>query len=176
MEDQGREMEPTESEIPSVKKKPRDEDRLTIMIIRSLGRVRSFKISPHIVFWAILFFILYLPFSVFIINNYVELRRANRTQSGKIDQLEEEIIKGQKNLRKFQQHVTLLEDYIRHIEEPQKSQKPQKEKIAPPKNEDTKEKVASRNVEIIREPTVITDAESAARGLWELEVAAGELI
>jgi hypothetical protein len=156
-------MEPTESEIPSVKKKPHDEDRLTIMIIRSLGRVRSFKISPHIVFWAILFFILYIPFSVFIINNYVELRRANRSQSGKIDQLEEEIIKGQKNLRRFQQHVTLLEDYIRHIEKPQKSQKPQKEKIAPPKNEDTedtKEKVASRKVEIIREPTVITDAES----------------
>ncbi len=159
MEDQGREMEPTESEIPSVKKKPHDEDRLTIMIIRSLGRVRSFKISPHIVFWAILFFILYIPFSVFIINNYIELRRANRTQSGKIAQLEKEVIKGQKNLRRFQQHVTLLEDYIRHIEEPQK---PQREKSAPPKNEDTKEKVASRKVEIIRGATVISDAESPA--------------
>ncbi len=155
-------MEPTESEIPSVRKKPHDEDRLTIMIIRSLGRVRSFKISPHILFWAILFFILYIPFSVFIINNYVELRRSNRTQSGKIDRLEKEAINGQKNLRRFQQQVTLLEDYIRHMEEPQEPQKSQKEKSAPPKIEDTKEKAASRKVEIIREATVISDAESPA--------------
>ena len=144
------------------------------MIIRSLGRVRSFKISPHVVFWAILFFILYIPFSVFIINNYVELRRANRTQSEKIDQLEKEIIEGQKNLHKFQQHVTLLEDYIRHMEEPKKPKKPQMGKVAPPKVEDTKEKIvsrkvedtkekmASRKVEIIREATVISDAGSPA--------------
>lgn len=159
MEDQGRDMAPTESEIPPVKKNPRDEDRLTIMIMRSLGRVRSFKISPHIVFWATLFFILYISLSVYIINNYIGLYRANRTQSTKIEQLEKEVIKEQKNLLRFRQHVTLLEDYIRHLEEPRK---PQKEKSATRKDEHRKEKSATRKIEIIRGETVISDAESVA--------------
>lgn len=150
-------MATTESEIPPVKKKPHDEDRLTIMIMRSLGRVRSFKISPHIVFCAILFLILYIPFSVFIINNYIGLYRANRTQSTKIEQLEEEVIKGQQNLSRFRQHVTLLEDYIRHLEEPQEQQK---EKSATRGNAHTTEKSAARKIEIIREQTVISDVES----------------
>jgi hypothetical protein len=127
------------------------------MIMRSLGRVRSFKISPHILFWAILFLILYIPFSVFIINNYIGLYRANRSQSTKIEQLEKEVIQGQKNLGRFRQHVTLLEDYIRHLEEPQK---PQKQKRATRKDEHTKEKSAARKIEIIREETVRSDAES----------------
>ncbi len=157
-------MAPTHSEIPPVKKTPHDGNRMTIMIIRSLGRVRSFKISPHIAFWAILFFILYIPFSAFIINNYIELYRGKRTQSTKIEQLEKEIIQGQKDLRRFRQHVTLLEDYIRHLEEPNK---PQKEKSANLVDEYIKEKSASPKVEIIREETVITDTESPAIGSEE---------
>ena len=150
-------MAPTESEIPSVRKKPHDEDRLTIMIIRSLGRVRSFKISPVIVFCATLFLILYFPFSVFIINNYIGLYRANRTQSTDVEQLKEEVIKGQKDLGRLRQHVALLEDYIRHLEGPQEQQK---EKSHAPENADTKEKSAPRNVEIIRKQTIISDVES----------------
>ena len=150
-------MAPTESEIPPVKKKPHDEDRLTIMIIRSLGRVRSFKISPVIVFCATLFLILYIPFSIFIINNHVGLYRANRTQSKNIEQLEEEVIKGQKDLGRLRQHVALLEDYIRHLEEPKEQQKV---KSASPANSVTKEKSASPKVEIIRQQTVISDVES----------------
>ncbi|UCB49786.1 MAG: hypothetical protein JSW56_02510 [Deltaproteobacteria bacterium] len=157
-------MAPTHSEIPPVKKTPHDGNRMTIMIIRSLGRVRSFKISPHIAFWAILFFILYIPFSAFIINNYIELYRGKRTQSTKIEQLEKEIIQGQKDLRRFRQHVTLLEDYIRHLEEPNK---PQKEKSANLVDEYIKEKSASPKVEIIREETVITDTEGPAIGSEE---------
>lgn len=118
MEDPERDMAETEWEIPPVKKTSHDEDRLTIMIIRSLGRVRSFKISPHLVFWGTLFFILYIPISVVIINNYIALYHTSKTQSNKIEVLEKEIIKSQKNLHRFQQHVTLLEDYIRHLEEP----------------------------------------------------------
>jgi hypothetical protein len=161
-------MAPTHSEIPPVKKKPRDEDRLTIMIMRSLGRVRSFKISPHIVFWATLFFILYIPFSVFIINNHIKLYRANRAQSTKIKQLEKELIKGQKEMGRFRQHVNLLEDYIRHLEEPEKENSATrrhdytKEKRPTRKKADTKEKSPTRKVEIIRKETAISDAESPA--------------
>jgi hypothetical protein len=150
-------MAQIESGIPPIKKKPHDEDRLTIMIIRSLGRVRSFKISPVIVFCATLFLILYIPFSVLIINNYVGLYRANRTQSTKVDKLKNEVIKGQKDLGRVRQHVALLEDYIRHFEEPQGQKK---EKRPPPENADAKEKSAPRKVEIIREPTVLSDVES----------------
>jgi hypothetical protein len=152
-------MAPIEPGIPPIKKKPHDEDRLTIMIIRSLGHVRSFKISPVILFCATLFLILYIPFSVFIINNYIGLYRANRTQSTEAEQLKKEVIKGQKDLGKVRQHVALLEDYIRHLEEPEGQQR---EKRPPPENADTKEKRAPRKVEIIREPTVISDVESAS--------------
>ena len=158
MEDQGRDMAQTEPHIPPVKKKPHDEDRLTIMIIRSLGRVRSFKISPLIVFCATLFLILYIPFSIFIINNYIGLYRANRTQSTNMAQLEKEVIEGQKDLGRLRHHVSLLEDYIRHLEEPQEQQK---EKSAIRVNEETKEKSAARKIEIIREQTVISDVESS---------------
>ena len=126
------------------------------MIMRSLGRVRSFKISPQIVFGATLFFILYIAISVYIINNYLRLYRANRTQSTKIEQLEKEIITGQKNLLRLRQNVSLLEDYIRHLEEPQNQVK---EKPAPRKEEHAEEKSANRRIEIIREETVISDAE-----------------
>jgi hypothetical protein len=152
-------MAASNSGVPPVKKKPHDGDRMTIMIIRGLGRVRSFKISPHIAFWAILFFILYIPFSAFIINKYIELYRGKRTQSTKIEQLEKEVIQGQKDLRRFRQHVTLLEDYIRNLEDPNS---PQKEKSANRVNEYIKEKTATPKVEIIRKETVITDAESPA--------------
>jgi cell division protein FtsB len=159
LEDKGRGVAPNNSGVPPVKKKPHEGDRLTIMIIRSLGRVRSFKISPHIAFWAILFFILYIPFSAFIINNYIELYRAKKSQSTKIEQLEKEIIEGEKNLHRFRQHVTLLEDYIRHLEEPNS---PQNEKAATRGNEYVKQKSATPKVEIIRKETVITDAETPA--------------
>ncbi len=150
-------MAPTDSGPSPVKKKPHDGDRMTIMIIRSLGRVRSFKISPHIAFWAMLFFILYIPFSAFIINNYIGLYRGKRTQSNKIEQLEKEVIQGQKDLRRFRQHVTLLEDYIRDLEEPNSSQK---EKSATRVTEHMKETSAAPKVEIIRKETIITDEES----------------
>ena len=150
-------MAQTESKVPPVKKKPHDEDRLTIMIIRSLGRVRSFKISPVIVFCATLFLILYLPFSVFIINNYIGMYRASSTHSTNVEQLEKEVIKGQKDLGRLRQHVALLEDYIRHLEEPQEQQK---EKSPPAVNADPKDNSAPRKVEIIRKQTVISDVES----------------
>lgn len=155
MEDQEREMAPTERETPPVKKKPKDEARLTIMIIRSVGRVRSFKISPRIVFWATLFLIIYIPTSVFIINNYIALYRAHKTQSKKIEQLESEVSKSQKNLRRFRQHVALLEDYISHLEEP------------------PKEKRASRIVEPPQVGSITSGAESSARNRGQAEIHAG---
>jgi hypothetical protein len=103
--------------------------------------------------------ILYIPFSVFIINNYVGLYRANRTQSTKIEQLENEVIKGQKDLGRYRQQVTLLEDYIRHLEGPHEQQK---EKTAARGNAHTKEESTDRKVEIIREETVISNANTPA--------------
>ena len=84
-------MVPGERETPPVKKEPQRKGRLTVMIIRSVGQVRSFKISPHILFWAILFFVLYIPTSVFVFNKYMQLYRASSTQSRQIELLKEEI-------------------------------------------------------------------------------------
>ena len=57
-------METVEPRIPPVKKKPRREKRLNVMIMGSVGTVRSFKISNRILSGAALFFVLYILFSL----------------------------------------------------------------------------------------------------------------
>lgn len=141
MEDKERRMAPTEQEVPDIEKKPRHKSHLTIMIIRSLGQVRSFKISPHIVFWATLFFVIYIPVSLFVINEYIGMYRASTTQSKKIELLEKEVFNSKKSLDRFQQHVSLLEAYIHHLEEPQK------ERSASPKAENSRRGSIASNPE-----------------------------
>ena len=109
--------------VPSVKKKPREGGgRITIMFIRSVGRVRSFKISSHIVIGALVFFLLYISGSIIVINGYLDLRHRNSTQSKKIEHLGNEIYKSKKVLVKSKQHIALLEDYIYNLEDRQEKE------------------------------------------------------
>lgn len=105
------------------KKKSSHESRLTVMIIRSLGKVHSFKIAPHFVLIAALFVFLYVVASIFLINRYFDLRQVNVIESKKIKTLESEVFKSKKIIYRSEQHVALLEDYIRNLEE-QPEQKP----------------------------------------------------
>lgn len=113
-------MAPTEWEKKPVKKPERD-SRLTIVIMRSLGGVRTFKISSGIFFGALLFIIIYIPLSAFVINKYMDLRRAQTNQSRRIKELQEEVFKGKQDISRYQKNAALLEDYIRYLEEPQPS-------------------------------------------------------
>ncbi|MCJ7596877.1 MAG: hypothetical protein MUO52_19115 [Desulfobacterales bacterium] len=113
-------METVEPRVPPVKKKPRREKRLNIMIMGSVGSVRSFKISKRILFWAALFLLLYIPFSLLMINRYFDLRYTYLKEIDDMSRLEKENVKNNKALLRSRQHIALLEEYIEYLEEPAK--------------------------------------------------------
>lgn len=116
MEDQKRGLAAPEEARPPVAAKARRKRRLTVMIMASVGKVRSFQISTRFVLWAILFFVAYILVSLYTINSYIRLRQSSDKQSEKARQMEEEATAYKKNLLRSRQHVALLEDYIRRME------------------------------------------------------------
>jgi len=86
------------------------------MIMGRMGKVRSFKISPHVIFWSLLFLALYLPASVLVFNRWVDLRQTSRVQEARIDEIALKLEKAERALFKFKQHVILLEAYIESLE------------------------------------------------------------
>jgi len=140
MEDQERGMASTQPKAPSIKDKAHHSKYLTVTIMRSIGRIRTFKISRRTIFLASVFFFLYIIASLFIINDYFDLRNVNNTQSERIRQLENELSKIGKTLLRSKQHLALLEDYIRNAE----TGREQETKLA--SNGDPKEKGMIRRV------------------------------
>ena len=122
MEDQKRGMESYRKKIPSVKKKYPHDAESTVMIMRSIGKVRSFKISRRLVFNTFLFLFIYIVVSLLIINDYfiidkdLHLRRISSLQSEKIKELEREVSKRKKDIHKFKQHIALLNDLITNFQ------------------------------------------------------------
>ncbi|MDY7036861.1 MAG: hypothetical protein SV375_11955 [Thermodesulfobacteriota bacterium] len=122
MEDQKRGVESYRKKIPSVKKKYPHDAESTVMIMRSIGKVRSFKISRRLVFNAFLFLFIYIVVSLLIINDYfiidkdLHLRRISSLQSEKIRELEREVSKKKKDIHKFKQHIALLNDLITNFQ------------------------------------------------------------
>ncbi len=101
-----------------VKSKDKDSaaKRWTIMVMGRVGKVRSFKISPRVVFWTLLFLALYFPLSIFLTHWWVELKRETEAQKARIVELELELARAERSLFKFQQHVALLDGYIASLE------------------------------------------------------------
>jgi ribosomal protein S8 len=116
MEDQERGMAPTERKIPSLKDTGHHTRYLTVTVIRSIGKIRTFKISPRTIFLASIFLALYIISSIFIINDYFDLREVKNTQSERIKQLENDLSKIKKALLRSNQHLALLDDYIHNAE------------------------------------------------------------
>ena len=116
MEDQKGGLAAPEEARPPVAAKAGRKRRLTVMIMASVGKVRSFQISRRFVFWGILFFVAYILVSVYTINSYIQLRQSSDKQTEKARQMEEEASAYKKNLLRSRQHVALLEDYIRRME------------------------------------------------------------
>ncbi len=139
-------MAAPEQKIPPVKKKSRHEPRLTVMIMRSVGKVHTFKISPRMILCVTIFFLLYIPISIWHINGFWIKRRQNITQSEKLTKLERETSEDRRLLNRSKQHIALLEDYIHNLEERQEQED------EPLKGEDSRElKTASRVEDQIKE-------------------------
>ncbi|HYQ60464.1 MAG TPA: hypothetical protein VEP29_05400, partial [Desulfatiglandales bacterium] len=98
-------------------KKARRPLPFTIMVAGRTGKVRSFGISPRLLFWASLFLLAYLPLSVMAINRYLELRQSHEVQAKAIALLEKELEEHRRVLARSGQHMAFLQDYVRHLEE-----------------------------------------------------------
>jgi len=87
------------------------------MMAGRTGKVRSFGISPHLLFWAALFLLAYLFLSVLVINRYLELRRSHAAQANTVALLEKELEEHRRALDRSNQHLVFLQDYVRHLED-----------------------------------------------------------
>jgi uncharacterized coiled-coil protein SlyX len=100
------------------------------MVAGRTGKLRSFGISPRLLFWAALFFLVYIPLSVVAINRYLELRRSHSAQSNTLNHLEQEVASQRKTIARTQQQLAFFQDYVRQLEEtdqqPTESSKPEK--------------------------------------------------
>jgi hypothetical protein len=89
------------------------------MIIRRVGSVLSFKISSWILWVTSVFFLIYLPGSIYIINRYLDLRFAGTMQTDMIRQQEEAAVKNKDLIRRSEEKISFLEDYLRNLENQQ---------------------------------------------------------
>jgi hypothetical protein len=87
------------------------------MVAGRTGKIRSFGVSPRLLFWAALFLLAYLPLSVVAINRYLELRRNHTLQSHAAVQLEKQLDEHRSALARSYQLTAFLQDYVRHLEE-----------------------------------------------------------
>jgi hypothetical protein len=90
---------------------------LTIMVIRSVGKIRSFTISRKVIVWTSGFLLAYILISVYIFNSFFDLRYRYNIQSEKLKNTEEDLNQSRKNLILTEQYVAGLEDYIQNSAE-----------------------------------------------------------
>ena len=93
-----------------------NKERLTIMIFKKVGSVKTFKISLHLIVWAALFFLFYILATIYMVNKYFDVSRSNKAQIKKIAHLQAELAGTQKGLERSRQHIALLGDYIKEKE------------------------------------------------------------
>ena len=113
MENQERNMGPDREKEEEIKRRSKKKERLTIMIFKKVGKVRTFKISSHFLLLSSLFFLFYIVATIFLTNAYFDIHRINKIQADKIDKLSRELIKTDKELEKSKREIVFLNDYIR---------------------------------------------------------------
>lgn len=122
MENPERDMAPGRKGEEEIRRRSKNKERLSIMIFKKAGKVRTFKISSSLILLASLFLLFYIVATIFLTNAYFDIHRINKIQADKIDELSRELIKTTKNFERSKQHIALLDDYIR--EEKDQSQEP----------------------------------------------------
>ena len=93
MEDKGRGVG-SHCKIMAPKGKRKDSGKnamLTVMIIGKSGGMHSFNVSKFIIICALLFFFLYIPGSVLLINQYFDLNIKYNHQTETINNLKDEL-------------------------------------------------------------------------------------
>jgi hypothetical protein len=109
MENQKRDVGPPERKKAKVMNASKGENRLTIMIFKGSGKVRTVRISSRIVLWASVFFLIYIIGTIFLSNSYLNIYRTNKNQVEIIAELEGEITKTKKSLRRAKEYIALFD-------------------------------------------------------------------
>jgi len=107
---------------PQREKKRSSDSSFSVMIVRGLGKVRSFNISPRLLFWATVVFVLYLLLSAVAIGHYFGELRSNTVQLDLLQQLQNEIEDTKRTLYRARQRLKFLEDYFVKSEGKQEKQ------------------------------------------------------
>jgi hypothetical protein len=84
------------------------------MVARGTGRVRTFRISPRILLMGLIFFILYIPISVLVINDYLILREKQAARKGEVSRLRAELDDARKMVFRYQQQVAMLREHVQN--------------------------------------------------------------
>jgi hypothetical protein len=85
---------------------------ITIMIMGSIGRIRSFTISRRILLWSSIFLFFYILISLFIIGRFIDTRSRYRAKSYRLKEITEKYDVTSKELLKARQYAANLEAYI----------------------------------------------------------------
>jgi uncharacterized coiled-coil protein SlyX len=123
MENQDRDMGPDTKRKEEIARPSKNKERLTIMIFKEVGKVKTFTLSPRLLLWASLFLIFYIVVTLFLTNAYLtyfyplKSRGIDEFQAERIAKLSKELIKTTKSLERSKQHIALLEDYIKEEKE-----------------------------------------------------------
>jgi hypothetical protein len=88
------------------------------MVMGGVGKVRSFRISRRLLLCAAFFFVAYVPFSAYLVNRYLDLRRDNTAQKERIERLERDLARSNHVVNKSREYILFLEDYALQAEKP----------------------------------------------------------
>lgn len=115
MENQERNMDPDREGEEEIKRSSKNKERLTIMIFRKVGKVRTLEISSRLIFLASLFLLICIVATIFFANKYLAyfyIYKTDKMQADKIAELSRELIKTDKELERSEQEISFLNDYI----------------------------------------------------------------
>ncbi len=118
MEDQARNMDRRKMKVRPDKGKKDRKNRLTVIIMGRFGKVRSLKVSPITLLVAFIFLLLFIPASLIVTNDYIDLRREYRIQKEALERQGRDLSENRKQLTQSKEHEALLEDYIRNLQIP----------------------------------------------------------
>ena len=110
MEDNGRELDPDPINTTPVKDGCPTKKEITIMLIGSVGKMRSFKISRKLILYASVFLLIYTVISLIIFYLYFDLYFTHKIQSEDLQNLEIELSNKKKDLEHKKLLIKVLED------------------------------------------------------------------
>lgn len=79
------------------------------MMVKGMGKVRSFRVSSSVLFGSALFLFLYLLVSIIVINDYLEKRRKNSALTAEVGKAQQEIEGLRRELERTEHRRALIE-------------------------------------------------------------------